>query len=40
MPGQGQPDLGIAKTLNDIEILLSRYTEYSVYTLVLQSGYE
>jgi malate dehydrogenase (quinone) len=35
MPGQDQLDPGTAKTLNDIEILLSRYTEDSVYTLIL-----
>jgi hypothetical protein len=40
MPGQDQLDLGTAKTLNDIEILLSRHTEYSVYALILKSGYE
>jgi hypothetical protein len=40
MPGQDQLNLGTAKTLDDIEILLSRHTEYSVYTLILKSGYE
>jgi hypothetical protein len=40
MPGQDQLDLGSAKTLNDIEILLSRHTEDSVYALILKSGYE
>jgi hypothetical protein len=40
MPGQDQLDLGSAKTLNDIEILLSRHTEDSVYAFILKSGYE
>jgi hypothetical protein len=30
----------MAETLDHIEILLSRHTEDSVYTLILKSGYK
>lgn len=40
MPRYDQLDSGMAETLDHIEILLSRHTEYSVYTLILKSGYE
>jgi hypothetical protein len=40
MPVQYQFDVGVPETLNDIEILLSRHSEDSVYALILKSGYE